>query len=83
MLHWKVHDCNSPSPITQLKAGIRIAHRFAVDGQLTTFTGAIISQVIGFPEWFNAVYDKEPDLVYTFRLTEDLNNGDLEVLSSQ
>ena len=42
----------------------------------------IISQVPGFPEWFNLVYDKEPGIVYSYKLSEDLENGDLQILYS-
>ena len=73
--------CSMPTVPQQFKVGTRISHKFIVDDLMTTFTGKIISQVIGFPEWFNIVYDEEVDLVYTFKLAEDLNNGDLTILS--
>ena len=61
--------------------GKAITHRFQdAKGKLTLFKGRVISQVPGFPEWFNMCYDKEPGIVYSFNLTEDVKNGDLQVL---
>ena len=42
--------------------GRRIDHRFMEDKQLVTYSGKVVSTVPGFPEWFNVVYDKEPDV---------------------
>ena len=57
--------------------GRRIDHRFTEDEQLVTYSGKVVSTVPGFPEWFNVVYDNEPDVVYSFKLLEDFKNGDL------
>jgi hypothetical protein len=59
--------------------GKHIKHKFSEDGQLVTYSRRVISQVPGFPNWFNVVYTREPDIVYTFNLSEDLKNGDLHV----
>ena len=40
------------------------------------YDGKIVSHVPGFHEWYNIVYDEEPDTVYTFKWFEDLNSGD-------
>ena len=40
----------------------------------------VISQVPGFPDWYNVVYIEEPDIVYTYKLTDDIKNGDLKLL---
>ena len=60
--------------------GKLVKHRFEDKGKLRFFKGRVISQVPGFPEWFNIVYDKEPGIVYSFKLSEDMDNGDLHVL---
>ena len=60
--------------------GKRIDHQFTEDERLVTYSGKVVSTVPGFPEWFNVVYDNEPDVVYSFKLLEDLKNGDLHIL---
>ena len=45
------------------------------------YTGQVVSRVLGFPEWFNTVYDNEPGIVYTFKLREDIAAGDLEIIT--
>ena len=70
-------------PLTQSVddlVGKSVVHRFLEDEQLVTYNGRVLSTVLGFPEWFNIVYDNEPNVVYTFKLQEDLRNGDLHVL---
>ena len=59
--------------------GKHIKNKFSEDGQLITYSGRVISQVPGFPNWFNVVYTREPDVVYTFNLSEDLKNGNLHI----
>ena len=39
-----------------------------------------IFQVPGFPLWFNVKYD-EDDAIYTFKLQEDVERGDLQILT--
>ena len=60
--------------------GKYVGHKFSEEEQLVTYNGRVVSTVPGFPEWFNIVYDNEPDIVYSFKLMEDLKNGDLHVL---
>ena len=55
-------------------------HRFCEDGDIVVYTGEVISRVPGFPEWFNIVYEKEPGIVYTYKLMEDIAAGDLEII---
>ena len=62
-------------------AGRKINHRFSEDGMLVIYSGQVLSQVPGFPNWFNVVYDNEPDVVYTFNLKDDWENGDLHIIS--
>ena len=59
--------------------GKRITHQFVENEELVAYAGMVISQVPGFVEWFNVVYDSEPDTVYTFKLQEDLRSGDLKL----
>ena len=55
--------------------GKTIDHRFKEnDGKFNSYRGKIISQVPGFPEWFNVVYNNEPDVVYSYNLTEDMRS---------
>ena len=70
----------SPSGSEVHFVGRRIDHQFTEDNQLVTYSGKVISTVPGFPEWFNVVYDNEPDVVYSFKLIEDFRNGDLHIL---
>ena len=60
--------------------GKRVIHQFNEGGEIRGFTGRVISQVPGFPNWYNIVYDEEGDIVYTFQLMEDYCNGDLEIV---
>ena len=73
-------ESSAPSGSDIHLVGRRINHRFTEDEQLVTYSGKVISTVPGFPEWFNVVYDNEPGIVYSFKLLEDLRNGDLHVL---
>ena len=57
-----------------------INHRFEENGTEKFYKGKVISQVPGFPQWFNVVYNNEPDIIYSYKLTEDIENGDLQVL---
>ena len=58
-----------------------VKHRFEEsNGKHKFYKGKVISQVPGFPEWFNIVYSNEPDVVYTYKLSEDIDKGDLQVL---
>ena len=54
--------------------GKYVCHKFNEE-QIVTSNGRVVSTV---PEWFNIVYDNEPDVVYSFKLMEDLKNGDLQ-----
>ena len=83
LLHLVHAAHNSPTPNTDITislVGNSIEHRFVEDEKFVTYSGRIVSQVPGFPDWFNVVYDKEPGIVYTFKLMEDYRNGDLKIL---
>ena len=66
----------SPSPLT----GKVVKHRFEANGKQKIYKGRVISQVPGFPEWFNIVYTDEPDTIYSYKLSEDIERGDLQIL---
>ena len=68
----------SDSPIQLV--GAHIDHQFTENDQLVTYSGEVISQVPGFSEWFNVVYDNEPGIVYTYKLMDDFKNGDLKLV---
>ena len=72
------YSCNSTSE--PVLVGKSIDHRFIEDGQTAQYSGRVVSQVSGFPEWYNVVYDNEPDVVYTYKLMEDFHNGDLKLI---
>ena len=68
------------SPVSSL-TGKAIKHQFEEsNGKHKQYKGRVISQVPGFPDWFNVVYTNEPEVVYTYKLSEDLERGDLQVL---
>ena len=60
--------------------GKSIDHQFIEDDQIVQYSGRVVSQVAGFPEWYNVVYENEPDVVYTYKLMEDFYNGDLKLI---
>ena len=55
-------------------------HNFDIDGVVKPCKGKVISQVPGFSDWYNVVYDSEPDTVYTFKLQDDIDSGDLKIM---
>lgn len=75
--------CDEPTPSfsDDSLAEKSIQHNFKdSDGTVRAYEGRVISQVPGFEGWYNVVYTEEPGIVYTFKLTDDLKNGDLKVL---
>ena len=71
---------SNPSNLTSTLVGERVLHYFNVDGKLQRFHGYIISQVPGFPEWYNTVYDG--DIVSTYQLLDDYSSGNFELVDS-
>ena len=51
----------------------RIKHKFEGD---IWYDGQVISQVPGYPAWYNVVHDGD-NSVYTYQLRTDLEAGDL------
>jgi hypothetical protein len=43
---------------------------------LTKYT---LLQVPGYAEWYNIVYDGEEECVYTYKLADDMEHGDLKL----
>lgn len=65
---------------THMLVGKRVKHIQVEEGERTPYYGKILSQVPGYPEWFNIIYDDD-DSVYTYhRLDEDFERGDIEIL---
>ena len=74
-------SCNSSlSSEETILVSKRIDHQFIEDGEVVQYSGRVVSQVSGFKEWYNVVYDNEPDVVYTYKLMEDFLNGDLKLV---
>ena len=60
--------------------GNQILHKFMDDGRERIYRGRVISQVPGYPEWFNVKYEAD-SAIYTYTLLDDLAAGDLVLLS--
>ena len=60
--------------------GKQVQHRFSENKEIVLYTGTVVSQVPGFQDWYNIVYDDEPDIVYSYKLMEDYVNGDLSII---
>ena len=43
------------------------------------YNGKVISQVPGYPAWYNVVYEND-ESVYSYQLRTDLEVGDLSIL---
>ncbi len=58
----------------------RVTHKFDIPGEGEKwFPGTVISQVPGYPDWLNIKYDDEEG-VFTYKLLEDLKNGNLKLI---
>ena len=64
-----------------LLTGKRVHHTFNESHDIsdTTYSGTVISQVPGFPSWYNIVYDDDP-VVYSYKLVDDYNAGNLSII---
>ena len=65
--------------------GNRVSHQFVVKQQDGSdkhewFTGKVISQVPGYPDWFNILYDDD-EAIYSYRLLDDMADGCLRILT--
>ena len=56
-------ESDTPTESSVNQVGKHIDHQFTEDEQLVTYSGKVVSTVPGFPEWFNVVYDNEPDVI--------------------
>lgn len=51
------------------------------DNERVPYLGRVISQVPGFPTWFNITYeDGNHESVYSYELVNDYHDGDLEIV---
>ena len=73
------HDSPFNSTSDPVLVGKSIDHQFIEDGQVVQYSGRVVSQVSGFPEWYNVVH-KEPDVVYTYKPMENFYNGNLKLI---
>ena len=77
------HDPHHPhtQPQNPIIVGKVIEHRFQKEEtqELYWVRGYVISQVPGFPSWFNVKYEEEEEAVYSFKLLDDYQNGDLKI----
>ena len=64
-----------------LRTGKQVHHTFNESHDIsdTTYSGTVISQVPGFPSWYNIVYDDDP-VVYSYKLVDDYNAGNLSII---
>ena len=59
-----------------LLVGKTVNHSFATDDpDKVSYVGKVISQVPGFPDWY-----ENDDAVYSYRLVEDYKDGNLEIV---
>lgn len=61
-----------------LLVGKKIIHYQNVGGERTPFQGQVISQVPGFPLWYNVKYDND-EAIYSYTLLDDYSQGDLTI----
>ena len=64
-----IHDANTEEMPASLLTGKIIKHKFESNGELKFYKGRVISQVPGFPEWFNVVYNDEQEIYVYYSLT--------------
>ena len=63
-----------------LLIGKTVNHSFASEGMdKVSYLGRVISQVPGFPDWYNITYEND-DAVYSYRLVDDYREGNLEIV---
>ncbi|WAR12743.1 SPIN3-like protein [Mya arenaria] len=76
---FSIDKCHDPNPDLPILTSKTVSHRFIEDGESRWWKGKVISQVPGYPEYFNITYDGDTS-VYVYRLLEDYRTGDLKVL---
>ena len=69
-------DSDGDDAVPAFLVGKQIQHRFQENDASTWFNGRVISQVPGFPKWFNVIYEDDPS-VYSYQLMDDYSSGDL------
>lgn len=73
----------SHDQIESFLVGKQVRHRFQDSDKTsqTWSTGKVVGQVQGFPDWFNIVYECDPNVVCTYKLMEEFTQGDLQIVS--
>ena len=62
-----------------LLVGKTVSHLWNTEDGEEWFTGTVISQVPGFPSWYNITYEDDPK-VYSLRLVDDYKDNSLKIL---
>ena len=73
----KIHLQYQVLLVTQYLLAKQVQRRFSENKEIVLYTGTVVSQEPGFQDWYNTVYDDEPDIVYSYKWMEDYINGDL------
>ncbi|WAR13431.1 hypothetical protein MAR_027611 [Mya arenaria] len=73
------HQNQETGDSVPLLVGQNISHCQLVDEERVWFSGKIISQVPGYPVWYNVKYVGDP-AIYTYKLLEDYQQGDLKII---
>ncbi|KAL5017913.1 hypothetical protein ScPMuIL_003635 [Solemya velum] len=77
-----VRDNTDVERDTPLLISKTVRHKFIVENGEKWFNGTVVSQVPGYPSWYNIVY-REDDAVYTYQLLQDWRKGDLQRVCEQ
>ncbi|KAL4224824.1 hypothetical protein ACF0H5_015520 [Mactra antiquata] len=56
-----------------------VQHAFDEDDEIVWYKGTVISQVPGYPEFYNIIYEGD-QAVYVYKLLQDYQTGDLKIL---
>lgn len=64
--------------VIPILTGKTVKHLFLENGEENWFTGKVISQVPGYPEWYNIIYS-EDRAVYSYQLVNDYKEGGLRI----
>ena len=76
-----VSRCAQEKRSIPLLCGKKIRHKFesVEGGEEQICIGTVISQVPGFPAWYNVIYEDD-DAVYSYRLIDDYKEGNIEIV---
>ena len=62
-----------------LLKGKSVIHYYSEGDERVPYRGTVISQVPGFPSWFNIKYDGD-SAIYSYKLVDDYKEGNLEIV---